>query len=129
MMQLHQDHCQVYYSPDTIVTSPPTGCNCSAPNCSANLITNPNAPTFSLCEDLGYFAEDTVITNYYTIQSSSDGTLGILQQLLSDAGTFVGNFNTLSGCDSIVTLTLNVNPVQEYELFETIFTFINWPNN
>lgn len=41
-------------------------------------------------------------------------------QLLSDAGTFVGNFNTLSGCDSIVTLTLNVNPVQEYELFETI---------
>jgi len=41
-------------------------------------------------------------------------------ELLTQAGTYVGNFNTLSGCDSTVTLTLNVNPVQEYELFETI---------
>jgi len=41
-------------------------------------------------------------------------------QLLSQGGTYVGNFNTLSGCDSTVTLNLIVNPTQEYTLFETI---------
>ena len=41
-------------------------------------------------------------------------------QMLNASGTYVGNFNTVSGCDSTVTLNLTVNPTIEYELFETI---------
>ncbi len=41
-------------------------------------------------------------------------------QMLSQSGTYVGNFNTVSGCDSTVTLNLTVNATKEYELFETI---------
>ena len=41
-------------------------------------------------------------------------------QLLDAEGTYVGEFTTLGGCDSIVTLTLNVTPTEEVVLFETI---------
>jgi len=73
---------------------------------------------------------ETLVTLTLNVQSSQEVLIGQTicegeqypfgSQLLSDAGTYVGNFNTLSGCDSTVTLTLNVNPVQEYTLFETI---------
>ncbi len=41
-------------------------------------------------------------------------------QMLTQSGTYTGNFTTLSGCDSIITLNLTVNPTQEFTLFETI---------
>ncbi|MFK8005722.1 MAG: beta-propeller fold lactonase family protein [Saprospiraceae bacterium] len=73
---------------------------------------------------------ETLVTLTLNVQASQEVLIGETicegeqypfgSQLLTDAGTYVGNFNTLSGCDSTVTLTLNVNPVQEYELFETI---------
>ncbi len=73
---------------------------------------------------------ETLVTLTLTVQSSQQVLIGQTicegeqypfgSQLLSQAGTYVGNFNTLSGCDSTVTLTLNVNPTEEYTLFETI---------
>lgn len=73
---------------------------------------------------------ETLVTLTLSVQAPQDVLIGQTicegeqypfgSQLLTDPGTYVGNFNTLSGCDSTVTLTLNVDPVQEYELFETI---------
>ena len=73
---------------------------------------------------------ETLVTLTLSVQTSQAVLIGQTicegeqypfgSELLTQAGTYVGNFNTLSGCDSTVTLTLNVNPVQEYELFETI---------
>lgn len=73
---------------------------------------------------------ETLVTLTLTVQTAQEVLIGHTicegeqypfgSQLLTEAGTYVGNFNTLSGCDSTVTLTLNVDPVQEYTLFETI---------
>ncbi len=39
---------------------------------------------------------------------------------VSEAGTYTQNLQTVNGCDSIVTLTLNVNPIYNTELTATI---------
>ncbi len=78
-----QGYCMDYYG-----TVPPlsAACDCSSPSCTKSFISDPNSPTFSACENWGYYANDTVVTNYYTIPSSSTGSLGFLQQLGADPG-------------------------------------------
>ncbi len=97
-------YCMDYYG--TNVAPPSPSCDCAAPSCASDLITNPSAPTFTACDNWGYYANDTTVTNYYTIPSSSSGTLGFLQQ--------VGALVTCTSGEQSAILT-----GRTYELFAT----------
>ena len=56
-------------------------CDCSSPDCSADLTADPSSPTFNSCESWTGDETNSTVTSYHTITSSPDGTLGILQQL------------------------------------------------
>ena len=53
-----------------------------------------------------------------TICSGDTYTFG--SDKLSDAGTYVDTLSAINGCDSVITLTLNVLPVQQTSLSESI---------
>ena len=72
-----EDLAVTYYS----ISVNNASCDCSTPNCPASLTPDPTSPTFSDCQSWPGDETNSTIISYHTLTSSTDGTLGILQQL------------------------------------------------
>ena len=59
------------------------------------------------------------VTVYDTI--CDDGSILFGGQVITNAGQYVHTFNTLMGCDSVVTLHLTVNPTYAFHFYDTIY--------
>lgn len=57
--------------------------SCGSPNAPFDYISSVSSPTFSQCVNYPTVASDNTITLYYSVNSSSDGTLGVIQSILA----------------------------------------------